>query len=346
MNELNNINAFTGIDSGMLKAYGFMTMLISILVIAELWIIFNKCGKKGWLSIIPIANVWTLFTIVDLPGWLSLIPVANIVGLIVAYFKLPVKFNKSAAYGIGIIFLPFIFLGLLAFSKEKEEKTEIPSMDVPETPETNSAIEEPSSTLENNNINPSEETNSNNEVIPDLMASPSIEEKTINIENNNNNSVVEENVLTGIEEPAETITQPLVEEQPIEPIVEESNIPSAFEMTPPMQDNQTINDINTITEEKPKNNNEVAIDKIDTNIDVPINNDEVPNIFDELTTEEKIVPNDKPLTEEELEATFELPKMANEIINSDIKETKTCSSCGHINEYPNKTCVVCGTPLE
>ena len=69
-----------------------------------------------------------------------------------------------------------------------------------------------------------------------------------------------------------------------------------------------------------------------------------PNIFN--TQDTAANSQVSPVDNLNLEATFELPKMANDIINSDITATKSCPSCGHVNEYTNKTCVMCGSNLE
>ena len=247
MNNLTNINDFGSANAGaitsMLVTIGIVGVLTSILMIAELWIIFKKCGKKGWLNLIPIANIWTLFTIVDLPGWLSLIPVANFVGLIVACFKLPVKFGKSGAYGLGILFLPHIFLGLLAFSKSKakkeENKTEeAPMMDAPE--QIIAPVDNRSNIIEpNTNINEVPVVE-NSVQVPDLMAPPTSEELApTNLETNTvpSNTIAEqpalnlgeEPVMPTVEMPAEIV--PEVKEEPV----------SAFDMTAPSPENNEIN---------------------------------------------------------------------------------------------------------
>ena len=123
----NSYSSLETIDSGLnydvvmnyLSAYGILFCIIGLLFVIELWVIFKKCGKKGWLSIVPIASTWTLFSISGLPGWLCLVPVANFVGLIVAYVKLPKRFGKSTLFGIANLFFPIIFMGILAFIFEK-----------------------------------------------------------------------------------------------------------------------------------------------------------------------------------------------------------------------------------
>lgn len=91
---------------------------IIVLMIASLWKIYEKAGKPGWAAIVPIYNIIVLLEIVGRPViWIVglIIPVVNIVVGIIIYMDLAKSFGKSAGYGIGILFLPFIFLPMLAF---------------------------------------------------------------------------------------------------------------------------------------------------------------------------------------------------------------------------------------
>lgn len=98
--------------------------LISIFFIVCLWIVFKKAGKPGWASIIPVYNLWILLEISGMKGALSLLILIPILGWIavciielIALFKLARKFGKSDGFGIGLIFLPYIFMAILAFDK-------------------------------------------------------------------------------------------------------------------------------------------------------------------------------------------------------------------------------------
>jgi hypothetical protein len=91
---------------------------IIVLIIASMWTIYTKAGKPGWACIIPIYNIIVLLEIVGKPWWwifLFCIPLVNIVFLIMMYHALSLSFGKSAGYTVGIIFLSFIFLPILAF---------------------------------------------------------------------------------------------------------------------------------------------------------------------------------------------------------------------------------------
>jgi hypothetical protein len=97
-------------------------LAIVVLVIASIWIIFSKAGKPGWACIIPIYNIIVLLDIVGKPWWwllLMIIPLVNIVIIIIVYHKLSLSFGKGGGFTVGIIFLAFIFLPILAFGEAK-----------------------------------------------------------------------------------------------------------------------------------------------------------------------------------------------------------------------------------
>lgn len=113
----------------MLDSFGTLLLLLLLIVIAigiiqivASWKIFKKAGRNGWESIIPYYNNYVLYEIVGLKGWyafLGLIPyVGSIIAVvfgIMANIKLASAFGKDTGYGIGLIFLPFIFYPMLAF---------------------------------------------------------------------------------------------------------------------------------------------------------------------------------------------------------------------------------------
>ena len=93
-------------------------LAIIVLYIAGLWKVFEKAGQQGWLAIIPILNLYILIKIAGREGWwiiLFLIPCVNIVVAALVYIDVAAKFGKSAAYGIGMWLLGFIFIPMLGF---------------------------------------------------------------------------------------------------------------------------------------------------------------------------------------------------------------------------------------
>ncbi len=99
---------------------GIIQLAIIILVIAGYWKVFVKAGKPGWTCLIPFYNVLVLLEIVSKPWWwllLMFIPVVNIIIAVIVSLELAKAFGKGAGFGIGICFLPFIFIPILAFSE-------------------------------------------------------------------------------------------------------------------------------------------------------------------------------------------------------------------------------------
>ncbi len=91
--------------------------LVVVMIIGNVKI-FQKAGKPGWHAIIPFLNTYDLFDLAWGNGilfLLLLIPVANFVVLIMLYLKLAKAFGKDSGFGVGLIFLPFIFLLILGF---------------------------------------------------------------------------------------------------------------------------------------------------------------------------------------------------------------------------------------
>lgn len=95
-----------------------ISMAISIFTIVCNWKMFKKAGKGGWEAIIPIYNIIVMMQIAELPLWhlvLLLIPFANIYVMFKLHIELAHKFNKSTAFGVGLVFLYPIFIAILAF---------------------------------------------------------------------------------------------------------------------------------------------------------------------------------------------------------------------------------------
>lgn len=111
---------------------GFAAMLILlielalvVLIIAGLWAIFTKAGKPGWAAIIPFYNTYVLCEIAgkDIIWFvLTFVPCINIVVFILIWIDVAKNFGKGAGFGIGLAFLPFIFVPILGFGDAKYAK--------------------------------------------------------------------------------------------------------------------------------------------------------------------------------------------------------------------------------
>ena len=97
---------------------GLITLAIIVFFVAVGWKIFAKAGKPGWASIVPIYNYIVLLEIVGRPIWwivLMFVPIVNFVILIILCIDLAKSFGKGTGFGVGLIFLGFIFAPILAF---------------------------------------------------------------------------------------------------------------------------------------------------------------------------------------------------------------------------------------
>lgn len=97
---------------------GLIYLLIVIALIYSCWKVFEKAGQPGWAAIIPFYNFYIMLKIANKPGWwliLMFIPLVNFVVAILVCIALAEAFGKSAGFGLGLAFLGFIFMPLLAF---------------------------------------------------------------------------------------------------------------------------------------------------------------------------------------------------------------------------------------
>lgn len=98
-----------------------ISLALCVFVLVCMWIVFRKAGKPGWAAIVPFYNLYVLFDITWGSGMrflLLLIPIYNIVLGIQTQVRLARAFGKSGGFAAGLVFLPYIFVPLLAFGKE------------------------------------------------------------------------------------------------------------------------------------------------------------------------------------------------------------------------------------
>jgi hypothetical protein len=93
-------------------------LAFAVFFIACFWRIFTKAGEPGWASIIPIYNYYVILKIAGRPWWwllLYFIPIVNFIIFIIVSIDLAKAFGKGGGFAAGLIFLPFIFIPILAF---------------------------------------------------------------------------------------------------------------------------------------------------------------------------------------------------------------------------------------
>lgn len=110
--------AFAGVVLAFVSVFLFVLLAVGILMIAAQWKLYKKAGEHGWAALIPFYNQYVLVKITWGNGWLFflyLVPIGNFIFAIATNIKLARVFGKSGGYAVGLIFLSFIFLPMLAF---------------------------------------------------------------------------------------------------------------------------------------------------------------------------------------------------------------------------------------
>jgi len=90
----------------------------ALLMIASLWVIFEKAGYSGWLSIIPIVNIFVLAQVSGNPWWIVILMIIPVIGFFVSIyitFSLAERFGQGFMFFLGLLFFPVIFYPVLAF---------------------------------------------------------------------------------------------------------------------------------------------------------------------------------------------------------------------------------------
>lgn len=121
---------------GFVFIFAFIALAVAILMIIANIFIFRKMGLPGWYSIIPFWNVynqisktwlvtpwfWFYLGLFVAPWFLDgfLLSVVSILAFalgVAMNLKLATAFGKGVGYCLGLIFLPVIFLPMLAFGQ-------------------------------------------------------------------------------------------------------------------------------------------------------------------------------------------------------------------------------------
>jgi len=116
----------TSVDSGL--SVGVLLMyFIVIWVVTGLptYFVFKKAGPNGdpaWGAFVPIYGFYLMLKVVGRPGWwllLLLVPFVNYIILIMVYNDLSKSFGHGVGFTLGLIFLSWIFLAILAWGSSQ-----------------------------------------------------------------------------------------------------------------------------------------------------------------------------------------------------------------------------------
>ena len=123
--QITNVMIFLGF-------FALFTLVLSILVTATSWKLFEKAGRLVGEAFIPIYNLVVLLQIAEIPSYFFLtflVPGLNIVLLIFVEYKLAKLFKVSKGFMWGMFLCPIVFMPMLAHGhfvyKEPEEEVYI-----------------------------------------------------------------------------------------------------------------------------------------------------------------------------------------------------------------------------
>lgn len=102
-----------------------LTLIIGLIIlpIVSYWKLFEKAGKPGWAAIVPIYSTLVLLEIINKPWYWLLLMIIPFFGIIWAVWAINLfvkSFGKDEGYTIGVLFLPFVFLPLMAFDEQTD----------------------------------------------------------------------------------------------------------------------------------------------------------------------------------------------------------------------------------
>lgn len=101
------------------------TIIVSVFLIVSMWKVFVKCDEAGWKCLIPFYNTYIQFKLFWGERFLGpfllalLVPFVNFVILIMLSIRMARSFDKGAGFAVGLIFLSFIFIPILAFGSDE-----------------------------------------------------------------------------------------------------------------------------------------------------------------------------------------------------------------------------------
>jgi len=104
----------------------FVFFMVLIYFQIPLAYLFKKANIHPAIAFVPICNRYFLCKMADDEGWKMIffyIPIVSVVYQVMISLKLAKVFNKSELFGVGIFFIPVIFMPIVAFDDSQYNKT-------------------------------------------------------------------------------------------------------------------------------------------------------------------------------------------------------------------------------
>ncbi len=106
------------VNNGIGAVAGIVYLAIMIITLAGMAKTFMKANQSGWAVIIPIYNIYVMTRVAQVSGWVVVaffVPLINVVAAIYLKVRIASAFGRGPGFGIGLLFLPFIFYPILGF---------------------------------------------------------------------------------------------------------------------------------------------------------------------------------------------------------------------------------------
>ena len=94
------------------------TTVITLVILAATWKLYQKAGQPGWAAIIPIYDTYIMFKLAWGNGWMFLllfVPIVDIVIYLMLLWKLAKAFGKGAGMFLLLLLVHPIALMMLGF---------------------------------------------------------------------------------------------------------------------------------------------------------------------------------------------------------------------------------------
>lgn len=106
--------------------FAVITLLFSLLIMLTCSNIFKVSEKKRVSLLIPLYNLIIFLDIVNMNRFyfiLLLFPVVNILVIYIMLYRLSIVFHTTKSFAFGLIFLPIVFLPILNFSGNLDNRS-------------------------------------------------------------------------------------------------------------------------------------------------------------------------------------------------------------------------------
>lgn len=125
--------ALTPTEAAAVAAFLFLWFVMSIMLAIITYVIFSwflgrifkKAGIPAWIAWVPFYSTWKLLELGGQQGFwavLTIVPIVNWVSAVfmyIAMYHIGLKMGKPGWWVVLAIFVPYVWLGILAFDQSK-----------------------------------------------------------------------------------------------------------------------------------------------------------------------------------------------------------------------------------